>query len=77
MEWVLNKKTKIIRTFIIVSNLNDKAFQKTSKFIFIIPFSTDMDPDFCIFLATCRKSKKKRKKKKKLIQISGERRAER
>ena len=48
-----------------------KLFKNLKVHFFIMPFSTHMDLDFCIFLAICQKSKKSN------TYISGERRAER
>ena len=46
-----------------------KRFKKPESLFFIMPFSTDMSLDFCIFLATWENSKKSN------TYISGERRA--
>ena len=48
-----------------------KLFKKPESSFFIMPFSTDMGLDFCIFLTTWKKSKKSN------TYISNERWAER
>ena len=63
MRWVHNKKNKNYKRFHSRSftiHLNDKIFQKTLQVVFLKPFSTVMDLDFYIFLATskCQKNVK-------------------
>ena len=53
LQWEnTNYKSFHSRPFII--NLNDKIFQKTQQVVVFKPFSTGMDLDFYIFLATAK-----------------------